>query len=150
MPGEFNTSTPIKKADPTDYNSDYTIHPTSLSLFSNISVTTTVNNNSQTEVPLGKNDVIELDKDVELVEICSLVFCATLIDEELSEGTPIDRSTQTLLKGVIFKPCVHSQTDMHELSQMCLNLNLQNIFYDECVMVLDNINSKVTQTCYIL
>lgn len=75
----------------------------------------------------------------ELVEICSVIYEATLKDDELEEGFPIDRCTQTKNSGTFMR---HMFTNIDYLS-LCLGSD--NIYTGD-ICVVDNLNSVITQT----
>jgi hypothetical protein len=75
----------------------------------------------------------------ELVEICSVIYEATLKGDDLEEGFPIDRCTQTKNSGTFLR---HMFTNIDYLS-LCLGSD--NIYTGD-ICVVENLNSVLTQT----
>ena len=65
-----------------------------------------LNANTQTDLshnPFEEFVYYKVEFKENLVEICSLIYEGTLKDDELEEGFPIDRATQTKCSGVYMR-----------------------------------------------
>ena len=94
---------------------------------------------SQTDITHTYNEEFVTEFKEELVEICSVIYEATLKGDELEEGFPIDRCTQTKNSGTFLR---HMFTNIDYLS-LCLGSD--NIYTGD-ICVVENLNSVLTQT----